>query len=129
MKSPAEQAVVALRIVVAGLVFVHGTFRLFAGGVAPFGEFLTGAHLPFGTAIAWGITIIEIVGTIILASGIVVRPLALYFAAELLAGIILVHRHDGWFVVGGGRNGMEYSALLISSLLIVAWGTGGRPKA
>lgn len=43
-------------------------------------------------------------------------------------GIILVHRYDGWFVVGGGRNGMEYSVLLISSLFIVAWGSGSRQK-
>lgn len=129
MKSPAEQAVVALRLVVAGLVFVHGMFRLFSGGVAPFGEFLDGQHFPWGTAIAWGITAIEIVGTVILALGRAVRPLALYFAAELTMGIILVHRHDGWFVVGGGRNGMEYSVLLISSLLILAWGHGKADQA
>lgn len=33
------------------------------------------------------------------------------------AGILLVHAREGWFVVGGGRNGMEYSVLLISSLI------------
>jgi putative oxidoreductase len=36
-------------------------------------------------------------------------------------GILLVHRHDGWFVVGGGRNGVEYSVLLIAVLLLQAW--------
>lgn len=61
----------------------------------------------------------EVVGTPVLAFGRWTRPLALYFAAELFAGVILVH---GWFVVGRGSNGMEYSLLLISVLLAVAYG-------
>jgi putative oxidoreductase len=126
LKSRGEHALVALRLVVAALLFIHGTFRLFSGGVAPFGEFLAGQHFPQGPALAWGITLVEIVGTVVLASGFAIRPLALYFAAELVIGVILVHRHDGWFVVGGGRNGMEFSALLISSLLILAWATPSR---
>ena len=36
-------------------------------------------------------------------------------------GIVLVHAPSGWFVVGGGRNGMEYSVLLIAVLLAQAW--------
>jgi uncharacterized membrane protein YphA (DoxX/SURF4 family) len=35
---------------------------------------------------------------------------------ELAAGIALVHWPAGWFVVGAGRNGMEYSILLILCL-------------
>ena len=38
-----------------------------------------------------------------------------------LAGIVLVHAPAGWFVVGLGRNGMEYSVLLIACLLLVGW--------
>ena len=33
----------------------------------------------------------------------------------------MVHWKEGWFVVGAGRNGMEYSALLIASLLAIAY--------
>jgi putative oxidoreductase len=110
-----------LRVVVAILLFIHGAYRLTSGGVAGFGEFLSGAHFPFGTALAWVITIGEIVGTVALAAGIFVRPLALYYAAELSMGIALVHGREGWFVVGGGRNGAEYSVLLIAVLLMQAW--------
>ena len=49
------------------------------------------------------------------------RPLSLYFAGELVMGILLVHREAGWFVVGLGRNGMEYSVLLIAVFLAQAW--------
>jgi putative oxidoreductase len=110
-----------LRVVVAILLFIHGSYRLMSGGVAGFGGFLAGVGLPLGAAIAWAITIGEIVGTVALAAGVFVRPLALWFAAELTVGILLVHASDGWFVVGGGRNGMEYSVLLIAVLLVQAW--------
>ena len=119
----------ALRIVVAILLFIHGAYRAISGGVAGFGEFLSGAHFPFGLAIAWGITTAEIVGTVALASGLFVRPLALYYATVLLMGIVLVHGREGWFVVGGGRNGVEYSVLLIAVLLVQAWAAPALQKS
>ena len=49
------------------------------------------------------------------------RVVALLFVAQLAFGIELVHAPDGWFVVGGGRNGMEFSVLLIAVFAAVAW--------
>ena len=40
---------------------------------------------------------------------------------------VLVHLPAGWFVVGLGRNGMEYSVLLIACLLLVGWQHRRRP--
>lgn len=31
----------------------------------------------------------------------------------LLAGIIMIHFNEGWYVVGGGSNGIEFNFLLI----------------
>lgn len=125
MISPAaprvRQAFTALRIAVAALLFIHGTYRVWDGGVVGFGGFLSANHMPFGVVVAGFITTMEVCGTIVLASGRFVRPLALYYAFELTMGIILVHSPNGWFVVGGGRNGMEYSVLLITILLAQAW--------
>lgn len=117
-----------LRLVVASLLFVHGLFRVASGGVTGFGDFLDGTGLPAGHLLAWVVTVLELVGTVVLAAGRLVRPLALYFSAELILGIVLVHSHFGWFVVGGGRNGMEYSVALIAMLLAQAW-AGGQPRA
>ena len=119
-------ALSAIRVVAALMMWIHGLARLFAGGVVPFGGWLDSIGFPFGPAIAWGITAIEILAPPLLAAGFLVRPLALYFAAELMMGILLVHRHDGWFVVGLGRNGMEYSVLLIAVFLTVAAASGDR---
>jgi putative oxidoreductase len=79
-----------------------------------------------GVAVAAALTAIEILGGLALALGRSVRPLAVVFALELAAGVVMVHASEGWFVVGGGRNGMEYSVLLIICLLAVARAEGGR---
>ncbi|MDQ0638147.1 hypothetical protein QF042_001712 [Pedobacter sp. W3I1] len=36
-------------------------------------------------------------------------------------GIIMVHFKEGWFVVGGGRNGMEYNFVLICALTAIVF--------
>ena len=108
------RTIVFLRFVVAALMLVHGVVRIYFGGVKPFGEFLTTEGLPFGLVIAWSITVFEIIGSVLLAIGRFVTPVAFLFILELAAGIFLVHYKEGWFVVGLGRNGMEYSALLIA---------------
>ena len=122
----AGTALAVIRVVVAVLIFLHGSARLAYGGVEDFGGWLTSLGFPLGLVIAGAITAVEIVGTPILASGRLVRPLSLYYAAELLMGIVLVHRPEGWFVVGLGRNGMEYSVLLVSVFLTLAWDAGDR---
>ncbi|MEM7415676.1 MAG: DoxX family protein [Gemmatimonadota bacterium] len=122
MPQPREQrALSALRVVVAGLLFVHGVARVSLGIVDDFGVFLTAVGIPLGAAVAWGATLFELVGGAVLASGRWVRPIAAVFTVELLAGIALVHGPEGWFVVGAGRNGMEYSVLLIVALAALAY--------
>ena len=78
------------------------------------------ASFPFGFYLAWAITIFEIIGSISIAIGFYVAPLAIIFALHLLCGIYLVHLKDGWFVVGAGRNGVEFSVLLIASFITLA---------
>jgi len=55
-----------------------------------------------------------------MAAGYFVRWIAAIFITELLVGIFLVHLQNGWFVVGATQGGMEYSVLLIISLLVIA---------
>lgn len=108
-----------LRLALAGLIAAHGWARLIAGGVVPFGSWLDSQGLPFGFAIASTITAIEIVGTVMLVMRRFVLPLAALYALIYTVGIFMVHAKSGWFVVGLGRNGAEYSVLLIVCLLCV----------
>jgi putative oxidoreductase len=117
----ARRAMTALRWVLSLLIFVHGAYRISVGGVPGFGEWLGSLGLPAGPAIAWTISLMELLGTPVLAWGRFQRPLALWYAGQLIFGVILVHAPEGWFVVGGGRNGVEYSVLLVSGFLLTAW--------
>lgn len=119
--SSTRQGLALIRCVLAALLFIHGAARLGAGGVAPFGQFLEAQGFPFGTGIAWFITVFELSATLLLAWGRWVTPLALVFGVIYACGIWLVHAREGWFVVGLGRNGMEYSVLLLACLLGLAW--------
>jgi putative oxidoreductase len=123
------RAVAIVRVGAASVMFIHGAYRVFAGGVVPFGEFLSANHVPAGVVVAWLLTLVEIIGGPLLAAGRFVRPLCAWFILELLGGIALVHVREGWFVVGGGRNGFEYSTLLIVCLVAVAYDAGPRREA
>mgnify|MGYP000849716072 FL=1 len=113
-------ALLGFRRLVALLIGIHGWHRLGAGTSPIFGDWLATQDIPLAHAIAWGVTISEIIGSACLAVGLCVRPFALLFMAIYAMGIVLVHAPEGWFVVGAGRNGMEYSVLLIGSLALVA---------
>ncbi|MBK7471170.1 MAG: DoxX family protein [Burkholderiales bacterium] len=110
---------IILRLTLAGLIAAHGWTRLILGGAEPFGAWLTAQGVPAGPVIAWGITGLEILGTPLLALGRLVLPLTLAYSAIYAVGIVMVHAKAGWFVVGAGRNGAEYSVLLIVALLCV----------
>lgn len=122
-------ALTVLRCVLAGLLAAHGWSRFLTGGVVPFGGFLESSGFPLGFWIAAAITAYEILGTPLLAWGRLVLPLTLGYAFIYTMGIILVHAPHGWFVVGAGRNGMEYSVLLIVCLLLVGLQAWPRRKA
>ena len=64
----------------------------------------------------------------VMAWGRWVTPVALVFAAIYACGIWLVHAPAGWFVVGLGRNGAEYSVLIIACLLANAWAHRRHPR-
>lgn len=104
-------ALAIIRFAVAGNMLIHGVYRLSSGGVPPFDGWLE--SLGFPPFSAWIITVFEIAGSLAIMANRWVSPLCLVFIAELGMGIFLLHRHEGWFVVGGGRNGMEYSVLMI----------------
>jgi putative oxidoreductase len=117
--SPPPTTIVILRIAVAILLGIHGHYRAWTGGAWNFGEYLASVGIPLGTVIAWTITVFEIVASPLLAAGKFVRIVVPGFALILTGGIIMVHGREGWFVVGGGRNGVEYSLLLIVTLVVL----------
>ena len=78
----------------------HGVARSWLGIVDDFGVYLGTQGFPAPLALAWTITIVEIIAGALLAPGLFVRPLCAWFAFQLLMGIYLIHGRVGWFVIG-----------------------------
>lgn len=114
------QWLLVLRVVLGLYMAAHGLTRAAVGTVGDFGGFLSSQGLPAGVALAWGITITEVLGGLTLASGRLVRPLSAVFAFEHVMGILLVHAPRGWFTVGHQAGGAEYSVLLLICFLLTA---------
>lgn len=117
----AERVLDILRITVALLILIHGVYRLAADLVVPFGTWLDSLGFPYGYGWAMAVTLYELVGPALMLARRRTSLAALGHAFILTLGMFLVHMPAGWFVVGGGRNGMEYSVFLIVSLLAIAW--------
>lgn len=111
-------AINLIRFAAAGNMLIHGITRFASGGVSPFDSWLHGLGFPPYTA--WFITAFEIVASIMIMVGKWVAPMSIIFIVQLGMGIFLLHRHHGWFVVGAGRNGMEYNVLMIICFAAVA---------
>ncbi len=117
-----------VRVAVAALLIVHAGSRVATGGVSALGAVLSANHVPFGPALAWAITAVEIAGGLALAAGRFARSLSVWFAVELLAGTALVPGAEEGLVAESTQN-PEYSILLVACLLALAWGSPGRVPA
>ena len=115
-----SHTLILFRIIVSLLLAAHGAMRLYNGTVGGFGEFLDSKGFMIGPGIAWFLTIFEITGGLLMATGYFVKWIAAIFIIEIAMGIILVHAKNGWFVVGHQAGGVEYSVLIIFSLLVIA---------
>ena len=114
-----QLALTLIRIAAAGTMIIHGVTRLSLGTVSGFDGWLTSLGFPPFTA--WGITFFEIIGGVAMLLNIRwTKYICIVFILQLIMGIILVHGPEGWFVVGAGRNGMEYSVVLIICFISTA---------
>lgn len=108
---------------VAVILLSHSIPSIVSGDVSLFGKLYLNevGFAPVGVALAWAIKLSHIVAALCLIFNRWVLLPCLVTIAVLITGIFMVHLKDGWFVVGGGRNGIEYSVLLIaviSSILL-----------
>jgi putative oxidoreductase len=111
-----------LRIALAAVFFMHGVPSIFTGAVNNFGnQYLnTVGFAPIGLPLAWAIKLSHVACAILLILNRYIRIAALVTISILVVGIIMIHAAEGWFVVGAGRNGVEFNVLLISTLVYLA---------
>lgn len=108
-----------LRITMGIIFITHGIARLYYGSVPDFGDFLNAQGLVIGLPLAWTITIGEIICGSLLVLRRYVRYCVIFHAAVILGGLIIIHIPEGWFVVGHGSGGVEYSLLILAVLTFI----------
>jgi len=99
---------------------------MFNNGINDFGRFYLNetGFAPLGIPLAWAIKLSHVAVAVCLLLNKYVKPAAIITILILITGIIMVHFKEGWFVVGGGRNGVEFNFLLIAVLLTFIFPNG-----
>ncbi len=110
-----------LRVAVAIVLLAHSIPSLLDGGVNNFGIYYLDkiGFAPYGVFLAWTIKLSHIVAAYCLLFEKYIKLASLGTIFIFVMGIILVHFEEGWYVVGEGRNGMEFNVLVIFVLLTI----------
>ena len=111
-----------LRFGVAIIFLSHSLHGIFTGNdVNDFGNLFLNkiGFAPIGVSIAWGVVISQIITSLLLIANKVVKISCIINIVILIFGIVTVHFAEGWYVVGAGRNGMEFSFILIVVLITI----------
>ncbi|RYU97383.1 DoxX family membrane protein [Emticicia agri] len=119
-----------LRIAIAIILLMHSIPVMLNNGVNDFGNLYLNqiGFSPVGLPLAWAIKISHVLAAICLVFEKYVKWACIITIIILIAGIIMIHGKDGWFVVGNGRNGVEFSFLMIMVLLTIMYPSGLKGK-
>jgi uncharacterized membrane protein YphA (DoxX/SURF4 family) len=118
----AHVSVALVRVAVALIILMHPLHGyLHPENIPRFGEYLSSLGFPFGGALAWAVLLTQTAASLLMLAGRLVVPACVAHVAVLLTGIVVFHYPLGWYVVGPGEGGMEFSVLMISCLCAVAW--------
>jgi len=111
-----------LRWGLAIIFLSHSLHGIFTGNdVNDFGNLFLNkiGFAPFGVFIAWAVVISQIITSVFLVTNRFLTIACVVNIVILVFGIITVHFAEGWYVVGAGRNGVEFSFILIVALLTI----------
>lgn len=98
---------------------MHSVISIFSGDVNDFGQiYLNGLGFnPVGIYIAWVVKLTHLLSVPLIWIDRWIKPVAVSNILIFIFGIYYVHWQNGWFVVGGGTNGIEFNVLLIFCFL------------
>ena len=125
---PLVIAPLLLRFGLGAVFFVHGAQKLFgAFGGAGLGGTADGfAAMGLKPALFLAIlaAVLEFGGSLLLAAGLLTRPVAVLLAFEMIFALFAVHAPNGflinWACTAGKGHGIEYNLTLISALSALA---------
>ncbi len=125
-----NRSIYILQITIAIILLTHAIPGMLNDGVTNFGKLFLNeiGFAPMGVPIAWAIKLSHIFAAIALISNRYIKLASIITIFILVMGIITVHFNEGWFVVGGGRNGVEYNFLMIMVLIAILLYNQGNSK-
>jgi putative oxidoreductase len=120
-------ALFIFRTALAAVFFGHAAMRLLVPDYfATTGKFLEANGLPFGFAVAWVVTLVELIGAPLLVLNKFVKWVALCFFCISVASMAFVQHKAGWWVAEFGDGGMEFSFVVCAMCVFIA--TVGRQR-
>lgn len=125
MTLPTSPAIglLVLRLALGAVLIAHGAQKIFVYGFAGTSASFTQMGVPLADLAAPIVAIVELVGGVALALGILTRPAAVLVAIDMLVAILLVHLPFGIFIEDGG---LELVLLLAGGALALAATGAGR---
>jgi putative oxidoreductase len=115
-----------LRVALVIILLSHSIMSIFTGDVNNFGNLYLNqvGFAPFGVPLAWAVKLSHVAASFCFLFEKYIKPAGFITIFILIMGIVMVHFKEGWFVVGGGRNGWEYNFLLIVVVLTIMYPNG-----
>jgi putative oxidoreductase len=130
--SRAERGLDVVRVAAAFVVLTHpghAFLTLDIEGIRGFGEAMEARGWPLGVPLVCAILGVQTVCSVAL---LVRRFVVAACVGEIVVlgfGIPISHWRHGWFVVGPGEEGMEFSVMLIACFLAVLAARGGQRRS
>lgn len=118
-------APVTARVIVGGMMFFHGLDKL-NSGVSGFAGGLAKKGVPLEVVAAWGVTLLELVGGLMLVVGLLSRVIAALMTVELIFAVALFTGSKG--LIGEQGVGFERDLAYIAAFLVVVLLGPGRPS-
>lgn len=127
----ASPAMLPIRLALGLIFFAHGAQKIFGwfGGPGPSAAGQGFEQLGFSPGVLWAVVagLIELLGGLLLAFGLLTRVAATVVMVEMLVAVFAVHWRFGFFLSHepGRGHGIEYNLALIAGLLALALYGGG----
>lgn len=119
----------ALRISLGLIFFLHGLMKFFGGEVSFIREMLLMAGWSIPEPLLWLSAIIEVISGMALLLGIFARQAAGLLAVEMIVAVVLFHLRQGFFIVAVPNvplaYGFEYHLALLGGLTCLAFSGPG----